>query len=565
MRAPFALPNMAGAAGGSGWRRGEAGCAHQRGAECVGCGGRLCFDCGHDACGCGAGTAGGGGGQRGRRGRLAAEAAARAPKEGAGGAGDAAAGMRPPQLDFKQEAKRAAVQQRAAAAGLLGVHAAPADVFSGTPSAAEQARLQELRAGMRQLIAESVDPDRLRSALTHFELWREEVPQRVAFLPLVGAGSPGRFEAARYNEESLGLFAASCLARGSLQRGRLGQALQPDTVTGYVSALRAERSRDSGIKALVPEANVVVPALTRGARRGMPPAKQRRRRRGLRARHLAAAGGSPELDRTSSFAARREWAAAVAAHRMVARGGELGRVQGKAFSPARGLTWANVTWHAAGELHDTHAACTVHFCNVKDAEGRGQRHPVPIRAHAPERRGRGAAAKGGGGGSKAKGGSSGKAKGGGGGAAAAVGAGASDPLCAYTLLLAAWREDCALLGEAAARRAPIFRREARGGAESAYDTGDVRRLIKRVAAAAGDDPADFAGHSARIGGATDYRDLVGAAAAKRVFKAFGRWKSDISQIYSRVAVEETLEASGNVAGVRTRVLVAVFAGYTEAA
>ena len=59
--------------------------------------------------------------------------------------------------------------------------------------------------------------------------------------------------------------------------------------------------------------------------------------------------------------------------------------------------------------------------------------------------------------------------------------------------------------------------------------------------------------------------LVGAAAAKRVFKAFGRWKSDISEIYARVAVEETLEASGNVAGVRSRELEAVFAGYTEAA
>lgn len=416
--------------------------------------------------------------------------------------------------------------------GLHGVHRAVADVFSGTPSASELGRLEELRAGTRQLIAESVDPGRLQSALTHFELWRQELPSRVAFLPLTGSGSPGRLEAARYNEESLSLFLASCLQRGSLQRGKVGQPIAVDTAQGYVSALRAELTRDSGVQALVPEANVPVRAAARGARRGRPPPAPRRRRRGLRARHLRAAAANGEFDRRGSWRARREWLAAVLQHRLVARGGEMGRVNGKPFRASRGLTWANVQWHAAGELAEAHASAVVRMCHVKDPDGRGQRHAVPVRAH-------GQAA----GGRRQR----------------------EDALCAYSLLREAWREDCALLGAAAAASAPIFRREPRGGASSAYATKDMAAIAKRVAVAAGEPPDDFGAHSGRIGGATDYRDLTGADAGRRVLKAFGRWKGDIAYIYTRMAVEESLDASGNVANVRTRELEAVFAGFTEPA
>ena len=67
-------------------------------------------------------------------------------------------------------------------------------------------------------------------------------------------------------------------------------------------------------------------------------------------------------------------------------------------------------------------------------------------------------------------------------------------------------------------------------------------MVKEVAAAAGEDAAEFAAHSPRIGGATDYRDLVGAEAGKRVLKVRGRWRSDVYAIYTRSALEESLEA-----------------------
>ena len=453
---------------------------------------------------------------------------------------------------------------RAEGAGLLGVHARPADVFVGRPDGDELARLDTLRAGLRQAVAESVDPGRLASALTHFELWREELPSRVPFLPLSGEGSPGRLEAARYNDESLALYAASALRRGSLQRGRIGAPIAPDTVTGYVSALRALLTRDGGVRMLVPEANVMVPALARAVRRARPPAKPRRKRRGLRSRHLRAAAANPAFQRRESWQARRRCLAAVAAHVLVARGGELGRVDGKEFTPGRGLLWRHVQWHGPGEVHQR-AACTVHLCSVKDVEGRGQRYPIPILSHGTgvlEDGGRGGAQRGGTGrrGGRGRGGRDGRA------AAGAGSQGTSrepDALCAYELLREAWAEDVRLLGEEAAREAPIFRRSPRGGAGEAYETRDVTAIVREVAAAAGDDPSQFGAHSARIGGATDFRDLLGPEAGKRVLKVRGRWKSDIFHIYTRAAVEESLEASAGVAGVTTRDIESIFAGYTE--
>ena len=180
---------------------------------------------------------------------------------------------------------------RAADAGLLGVHTPVADVFVGQPSAHELRRLEDLRAGARQVTFEGVDPGRLQSALTHYELWRAEAPSRVAFLPLAGAGSPGRLEAARYNEESLRLYAASCLARGSLQRGKQGEPIAPATVSGYVSALRALLTRDGGVNVLAQETKGVVPALMRGVRRMRPATAPRRKRRGLRGSAASRSGG----------------------------------------------------------------------------------------------------------------------------------------------------------------------------------------------------------------------------------------------------------------------------------
>ena len=89
-------------------------------------------------------------------------------------------------------------------------------------------------------------------------------------------------------------------------------------------------------------------------------------------------------------------------------------------------------------------------------------------------------------------------------------------------------------------------------------------MVKRVAEAAGEDPADFAAHSARIGGATDYRDLKGPKEGKRLLGVFGRWADyDIAYLYARQSVEEALQAADAVIGVDTVDLEAMFSSFTQ--
>ena len=458
-----------------------------------------------------------------------------APVWGSAEAFEAAALLREAPADGRLQGQRARVMERAADAGLVGVHPRPSDIFRGQPSAFELRSLRELRAATSHVAHESVDPARLQSALAHWERWRAEAPSRVAFVPLHGEGSPGPAEAERYNAETFELFAASCLRGGSLRQGHIGQPLETDTVAGYVSALRAFLSRDGGIQMRSERHEVRSKALLRGVRRSRGPRATRRKRLGLRARHLQAAAANRRLDRKRSWAARRRWMAAVVCHSLVARGCELGRTDNKAFSPSRGLRWRNVEWHAIGSLNPTHAALTVHLCAAKDGEGTGPRFPMQIRRRA------------------------------------AGNAAANDALCAYDLLSAAWREDSSLLGEATALDAPVFRNLARGGAASAFETRDVRAIVREIASAAGEDPAAFGAHSLRIGGASDFRDLydtstaAGLEEAKRVLKRRGRWRSDIAFIYARTSLDSSLEASARLADVNGRDVESAFVGWAEPA
>jgi len=439
---------------------------------------------------------------------------------------EAAAALRPEPLDAAQGAKRQRVLERAARAGLLGLTPLPSDVFSAQPSARELQHLRQLRLGAKQVTFESVDSDRLQSALTHLELFMEEMPSRVPFPPEVGAGDGARLAAARYREETYRLYSASCIRRGSLQRGRLGEPIAPETIMGYCSALRALQTRDGGVNTLVKEASGVVPAMMRGVRRGRPARKAKLKRRGLRGRHLRKAAANRKFDRSSSWEARRGWALAVTGYALLARGGELGRVEKKAWDASRGLRWRDVQWHRVGRVHKDHAACTVHICAVKDREGGGERFPIPIRRRAAPGQAR-------------------------------------DPVCAYDELRAAWEEDCRLLGRQAALDTPVFRRSARGGPEAAVSTRDVRATVRTVAVAAGEPAGDFGAHSLRIGGATDMRDLLGIEKGKSLIKDRGRWKSDIFHIYTRADMAAGLEASAGMADVKSVEIEAIFSDWVD--
>ena len=122
------------------------------------------------------------------------------------------------------------------------------------------------------------------------------------------------------------------------------------------------------------------------------------------------------------------------------------------------------------------------------------------------------------------------------------------------------------------REAPIFRHSAKGGADDAISTNDVCRIVRDVAAAAGEDPADFGGHSLRVGGASDFRDLfdcstAGLEEAERVLKKRGRWRSDIpvAFIYTRASLATALEASARLAHVDGGDIEASFSAWAEPA
>ena len=70
----------------------------------------------------------------------------------------------------------------------------------------------------------------------------------------------------------------------------------------------------------------------------------------------------------------------------------------------------------------------------------------------------------------------------------------------------------------------------------------VRALVRRLAIAAGLDPAEFGAKSLGIGGATDWRDCLGDASAHLV-KQRGRWQSDVAEIYQRPLLASQLAAS----------------------
>ena len=128
-----------------------------------------------------------------------------------------------------------------------------------------------------------------------------------------------------------------------------------------------------------------------------------------------------------------------------------------------------------------------------------------------------------------------------------------------------------VLGREAALQSPIFRHSAKGGLGEAYSTLDVSRIVRDVAVAAGEDPADFGAHSLRVGGASDFRDLfdcstAGLEEAERVLKKQrGRWRSDIAFIYTRASLATALEVSARLAHVDGGEIEAAFSAWAEPA
>ena len=129
----------------------------------------------------------------------------------------------------------------------------------------------------------------------------------------------------------------------------------------------------------------------------------------------------------------------------------------------------------------------------------------------------------------------------------------TDPLCAYSALKSRWLREVGQMPWGTGAQPPSAKMRPRHprvnkpvfahANGTAYDTGDMRRIAQRMAAACGEDPERFGGKSFRSGGATDLRCALGAAEGKAVIKQRGRWSSDIADIYQRALVLDQLNGS----------------------
>lgn len=83
-------------------------------------------------------------------------------------------------------------------------------------------------------------------------------------------------------------------------------------------------------------------------------------------------------------------------------------------------------------------------------------------------------------------------------------------------------------------RVPLFRDP---GTNAPIQADALRRMIKNLMAAVGEDPGQFGTHSLRIGGATA---LFAQGATPMVIRTMGRWSSDCYRLYVRACYQSSL-------------------------
>ena len=83
------------------------------------------------------------------------------------------------------------------------------------------------------------------------------------------------------------------------------------------------------------------------------------------------------------------------------------------------------------------------------------------------------------------------------------------------------------------------------GRVAVWSYGQALRALREVVAKSRQDPAEFALHSLRIGGAS--RLAAGGGLSERVIQREGRWKSDAYKVYTRSNIEDSGQVSRKLA------------------
>ena len=335
-----------------------------------------------------------------------------------------------------------------------------------------------------------------------------------------------------YNQRSLELLAEFIRSRGSRQRGiRHGRPILAGSIEGVVSTVKAEKERIERRHVTHPHAAVGQAAAYKQMRSEDGPRGQRKLSRGLRIHHfrqLALMG----YDRKSPRGMVK-WAAALTAHNLLLRGGELGRSDKAAWDPKRDIAWSSFDWRQECEESSGRPWVVIYTCSIKDTHRTHKLVGLPICRRASW------------------------------GDQPVVG---KDPLDTYDALLLLWRSNqhnipVRLRTLGAPGEAPFFI-----GAQGAEWTTNDSKLLAREMGAWLDIPEiELGGKFARIGGATDMRELLGDA-SQALIKQRGRWASDVAGVYQRALVRAHLEASAAVGGVQlSRDMEEILKGWSQPA
>ena len=419
-----------------------------------------------------------------------------------------------------EAAKLRRVMQRAERLGLLG-DIAGENVIQGQ----ETALSRQLRAGMLQRARETYDVGRLWTALEWFEEFMRDARRDPTFVPLQHEGD---LAAMRYNQETLDMFAEYIRLRGSRATGHRGETLKSDSVSAYVAQIKKLRTHEAHHAIVAPSVNVIAPAAHKRMRQADGPPGERRLSLGVRAQmlKLAASTGFPRMGARAVI----EWAAALLAHNLLCRGGEVCVRDGEALDPERDLTLGALEFREPGEVSEGLPWLTAEFVPIKDTTARRRSTPLPVRRRK------------------------------------AGGALGEDPMDTYDAIVLAVRQRIGRMpgkGRITGPEAslPLFT----GPSGRPWRTEDTRRLARRIAAHLGMDEAQYGGKSFRIGGATDLRSVYGPDAAMAMIKQRGRWASDIHTVYQRALASEHLGASAAIGDASGEELEALCTGWAQPA
>lgn len=388
------------------------------------------------------------------------------------------------------------------------------DRWQGVPSAEEQRAIQRLReAGDFRVEAVSGGMGRsshLQTALRWLARFQASNPSRALFVPRLSLAD---IASSLYNEETLRLFAEFIRQNGSVRPGHAGERVSADTISAYVSAIRAYRSRETGYPITVPQMSLRLAKQTQHMRQEDGPAGSRRLVRAFTARLLARLARLQSFDKVSARG-RLRWAVLVVGHNLLLRGGEFGVPDGKAFDSARGISVGDWDWVVPQHDTDGFEVAVAEVHPAKDAHMSRLRVPLLIRRRAAESRSEWPPALG--------------------------------SCCAWDAARVLWSDRVAAVAAQELVTAPFFAL-GRGGPVT---TSIVKVFVREAAEAAGEPADEFDAHSLRVGGATDLYFLFGAAEAEHLIQKRGRWLSDIHQIYSRLSASNEMHDYATMADAR---------------